>query len=195
MRIVILDPYALEADTLRDVVLSLASDADVILADAAAMPNLRPDTEAASLLLIDFAFAEDNGLTEALAALAQRTGVILIQDERNRDEARPQALSSCTVIDRAAPKAVWLEELGRAIEAHRAMHEADRDSPASGIGRLSERQREILSLLCLGLSNKDIAGQLSISEGTVKVHLHAIYKLLGVRNRTQAAHMARRLIP
>ena len=52
---------------------------------------------------------------------------------------------------------------------------------------LSERQREILDLLAQGMSNKEIAQRLDIVEGTVKVQLKAIYRKIGVVNRTQAA--------
>jgi two-component system nitrate/nitrite response regulator NarL len=50
--------------------------------------------------------------------------------------------------------------------------------------KLTARQREIMLLVAQGLSNKEIARRLNISEGTVKVHLHQIYHSLGIRNRT-----------
>ncbi len=52
--------------------------------------------------------------------------------------------------------------------------------------RLSFRQRQILAMAADGLPNKEIAASLSIAEGTVKAHMHAIFKVLGVSNRTQA---------
>lgn len=52
---------------------------------------------------------------------------------------------------------------------------------------LSVRQREILEMVAEGLSNAEIAGRLYLSESTIKQHLRAAYKLLGVRNRTEAA--------
>jgi DNA-binding NarL/FixJ family response regulator len=55
------------------------------------------------------------------------------------------------------------------------------------IGELSARQREILELVVEGLSNAQIAGRLYLSESTIKQHLRAAYKVLGVRNRTEAA--------
>ncbi len=54
---------------------------------------------------------------------------------------------------------------------------------------LSARQREILGLVVEGLSNAEIAGRLFLSESTIKQHLRAAYKLLGVRNRIEAAKM------
>ncbi len=55
------------------------------------------------------------------------------------------------------------------------------------LGDLSARQREILELVAEGLSNAEIAGRLYLAESTIKQHLRAAYKLLGVRNRTEAA--------
>jgi DNA-binding NarL/FixJ family response regulator len=59
------------------------------------------------------------------------------------------------------------------------------------IGALSARKREILELVVEGLSNAEIAGRLYLSESTIKQHLRATYKLLGVRNRTEAARTMR----
>jgi DNA-binding NarL/FixJ family response regulator len=58
---------------------------------------------------------------------------------------------------------------------------------------LSERELEILALIARGASNKEIAGQLFIAEGTVKNHVTHILGKLGVRDRTQAALKAREL--
>jgi DNA-binding NarL/FixJ family response regulator len=52
---------------------------------------------------------------------------------------------------------------------------------------LSDRQREVTLLVAEGLSNKEIARRLEISEGTVRVHLQDIYSKLGIHNRTQLA--------
>jgi DNA-binding NarL/FixJ family response regulator len=59
------------------------------------------------------------------------------------------------------------------------------------IGELSARQREILEMVEEGLSNAQIAGRLYLSESTIKQHLRAVYKELGVRNRTEAAKTMR----
>jgi DNA-binding NarL/FixJ family response regulator len=56
---------------------------------------------------------------------------------------------------------------------------------------LSFRQREILEMVVEGLSNAQIAGRLYLSESTIKQHLRAAYKVLGVRNRTEAAKTMR----
>jgi DNA-binding NarL/FixJ family response regulator len=59
------------------------------------------------------------------------------------------------------------------------------------IGDLSARQREILEMVVEGLSNAEIARRLYLSESTIKQHLGAVYKELGVSNRTQAAKRCR----
>ena len=51
---------------------------------------------------------------------------------------------------------------------------------------LTDRQSQVLALMVRGLSNRDIAEQLELSEGTVKIHATAIFKTLGVNSRTQA---------
>jgi len=58
---------------------------------------------------------------------------------------------------------------------------------------LSDRESEILALITTGATNKEIADQLFIAEGTVKNHVTHILEKLGVRDRTQAALKAREL--
>jgi DNA-binding CsgD family transcriptional regulator len=57
--------------------------------------------------------------------------------------------------------------------------------------RLTQRQEDVLDLLGRGHSNGQIATALGMSENTVRIHVSAIFKTLGVRNRTQAALMVR----
>ena len=66
-------------------------------------------------------------------------------------------------------------------------------SPASLVEPLSDREREILRLISNGSTNREIADQLFITEGTVKNHVTNILSKLDVRDRTQAALKAREL--
>jgi DNA-binding NarL/FixJ family response regulator len=61
------------------------------------------------------------------------------------------------------------------------------------LGKLTGRQAEVLSHLQDGISNKQIAERLSLSEATVKVHISAILKALGLRSRVEAALIAQKL--
>lgn len=58
---------------------------------------------------------------------------------------------------------------------------------AARVGTLSPREREILSLMALGLSNREIATRRFATVYAVKYHVSSIYQKLGVANRTEAA--------
>lgn len=62
------------------------------------------------------------------------------------------------------------------------------------VSGLTARQQEVLALLARGLPNKLIARELGLSESTVKVHLLAIYRVLSVRNRTEAVVAAQAFV-
>ena len=57
--------------------------------------------------------------------------------------------------------------------------------------KLSKRQKQLIVMLDRGLSNRQIADELGISEHTVKVHLWRLFRRLGVKSRTQTIHYAR----
>lgn len=59
-----------------------------------------------------------------------------------------------------------------------------------GLERLTERERDVLLILSEGLSNKEIARKLDLTEGTVKGYVSAIFEKLNVNDRTQAAMIA-----
>jgi len=48
---------------------------------------------------------------------------------------------------------------------------------------LSPRERDVVQLVIRGLSNKQVARKLQLSEGTVKLHLHSVFQKLGAKNR------------
>jgi DNA-binding NarL/FixJ family response regulator len=64
---------------------------------------------------------------------------------------------------------------------------ADRRAAPNILEKLTPRQRDVLELLVKGKSNKEIARELDLGEGTVKIHLAALFRNLGVRNRATAA--------
>jgi two-component system nitrate/nitrite response regulator NarL len=69
----------------------------------------------------------------------------------------------------------------------------ERAASSNPAALISERQRQVLAEIEQGRSNKEIAGKFGISVATVKLHVQAIFKALGARNRTEAARLARQL--
>jgi two-component system nitrate/nitrite response regulator NarL len=65
---------------------------------------------------------------------------------------------------------------------------------AANAPSLTPRERELIDLVRQGLRNRDIAAQLGVTEGTVKVYLHAIFDKVGVDNRTELAMRAGELL-
>lgn len=101
----------------------------------------------------------------------------------------------------AGARAYLLKDMLRdgLVEAIRAVHAGQRRIPAEVASRLAERMNrteltarelEVLRLIVEGKSNKAIAAELSIAEGTVKIHINNILSKLGVSDRTQAATFA-----
>lgn len=87
-----------------------------------------------------------------------------------------------------AIRAVWRgESLIQPVVASRVLDrlaELSRKSPSAET--LSEREVEVLKLMAKGVSNKDIADQLSITQSTVKTHITSIFQKLNVTTRTEA---------
>jgi len=110
-------------------------------------------------------------------------------------------------VTKSAPKEVLLEAISKALDGEqyvprylsmpemgRAIDEVD---PGVNIDSVSElitgRQMDILRCVSRGCSNKNIARELDLSENTVKVHVSAMLKSLGLSNRTQAGILGQRL--
>ena len=74
---------------------------------------------------------------------------------------------------------------GKAYVPDMSSNNGDRLRTESG-RKLSPRQQEIMQLLAQGLSNREIANILGITEGTIRVHLSSIFKAIKVSNRTEA---------
>ncbi|MBI5438274.1 MAG: response regulator transcription factor [Nitrosomonadales bacterium] len=70
---------------------------------------------------------------------------------------------------------------------------AGRDNLRDDEYNLTTRQRQALKHLTDGLSNKEIADKMCLTEGTVKVHIATLYQILDVHNRVEAARMAEKL--
>lgn len=93
--------------------------------------------------------------------------------------------------DAFVEKSVGATEIANVLRAFLTGElEADGETPIA-VGKLSKRQKQLLILLDKGLSNRDIADNLQISEHTVKVHLWRLFRRLNVKSRSQASHLAR----
>ncbi|MEI6383991.1 MAG: response regulator transcription factor [Betaproteobacteria bacterium] len=89
-------------------------------------------------------------------------------------------------------KSTDTSEISAAIQDILKMEGAEDEAEiAIGDVKLSKRQKQLILMLDRGLSNRDIATELSISEHTVKVHLWRLFRRLGVKSRTQTLHFAR----
>jgi DNA-binding NarL/FixJ family response regulator len=134
--------------------------------------------------------------------LPDTTGTSGIHELKNRFPDAPVAVLSASpavdaeegCIDAGADiyieKSSGAQEIGNAL---RALLNADGDfeelSPSDS--KLSKRQKQLIVMLDRGLSNREIADELGISEHTVKVHLWRLFRRLGVKSRTQTIHYAR----
>ncbi len=161
-----------------------------------AAPNAERALEVARKLdphvaLVDLFLGEESGaeLCETLRRESPRTKVLLISGAGSiSPEAASAAGASGFVLkDWSAPdvaRAVRMVGKGMTVFATRS------DDPAT---ELSSREREVLSLMAGGATNKEIADRLFLSPHTVKDHTSALYRKLGVRNRVEAVQRAERL--
>jgi two-component system nitrate/nitrite response regulator NarL len=157
-----------------------------------AVPATRPE-----LLILDIEMPE-------------RSGLDVLRTLRSRGDERPVILLTGSITDGRAKEAMQLGVNGLVIKAtaprdllvcveavrqgrrwldqevlQRAVDLASQpDAPRDPLQALSARERAVAALAQRGLKNQEIATELGLTEGTVKVHLHNIYEKLGVRGRT-----------
>ena len=151
---------------------------DVRMPDGTGIDVLRHFRESGDKRKIVLLTAEmtDPGLMDALSLKAD--GIVL----KNAD---PAHLLDC--LQTVATGRQWIDpELG------------DRAASAGVAARtrvaLAPRERELIGLVRRGLRNREIATELGVTEGTVKVYLHSIFDKTGVANRTELAMRADALI-
>jgi DNA-binding NarL/FixJ family response regulator len=208
MRILIVDDHALVRRGMNYVVKEGFPDADVIEAEssAAALEAMRT-SEKVDLALVDVRMPDLDGL-ELLKALKgewEDMPVIMLSTYENApyvkralaDGAAGYLLKDATPEDLSQAINVAMSGSGNVLSPRviQNLFEDQESSNTSSNGRRSEysltqREHDILALLAEGRSNREIAGALYLSEKTVKAHLAAIFRKLGVTNRTQAAMMA-----
>lgn len=101
------------------------------------------------------------------------------------------------VVTRSQPVAVVLECLRSVARGEVWLRSATGEEPSDRMSaslRITPREREIVELVCQGLRNREIADRMSITPGTVKVHLMHIFEKTGVKDRFQLALKGRQLL-
>ena len=160
--------------------------------------RLKPD-----LLLLDVNLPDGSGLDVLRRVARSRTRARVILLTAGMDDAQllaaadlnpegmvlktsdPGLLTEC--MDAVVAGKRWIDpEI--ADRTRQAEERADSAPP------LTRRERELIELVRQGLKNRDIATELGVTEGTVKVYLHAIFDKLQVENRTELALRAAGLI-
>jgi DNA-binding NarL/FixJ family response regulator len=196
IRIVLADDHPLTRVGIRDYLLKeadfeLVGEASDGIEAGELIESKRPD-----VALLDIRMPGESGVSLArkIRSSVPGTAVMMLTSY----DAQQYVLSSL----RAGAKGFVLktatpEELARAIrivasgglyldsEVSRAM-----EGPAFSPENLSAREREVLLEAARGLSSKEIAGKLYISERTVQTHLGSIYDKLGAKNKTEAMLLA-----
>ena len=171
-----------------------ASDGE---AAVAAIERLRPD-----VVLMDLVMPGEGGVAaiRRLRARVPDTRVVVLTSFASDDQVIPavQAGAAGYLLKDVDPSgleaAVRLVHEGEALLdpqiAGRVMEEVAHAPPGSDVASLTPREREVLGLLGRGLSNRELADTLVVSEKTVKTHVSNILMKLGVHDRTQAALLA-----
>lgn len=209
IRVLLVDDENLVRAGLR---LILEGEPDVeVVAEAAngveaveAAKKLNPD-----IVLMDVQMPVMNGLdaTRQIAALARpETSRVIILTTFELDEYVHEALragASGFLLKRtpaadlisgirivAAGDALLAPSVTRRLIDQFAAHFPAPSTDVARLEALTEREREVLGLIAHGLSNAEIAGNLVLTEGTVKTHVKHIFEKLDLRDRTQAVILA-----
>ncbi|MCK0141810.1 response regulator transcription factor [Aliiroseovarius sp. F20344] len=148
-------------------------------------------------VIIDFRLADLGGLktVEKLCRRKKKLAVVLLLPKQDVDLARHAlrtgicAGAPVELSDKALASILTLidEDLGMMVYPKQAKPDLKQDTTG-----LSRRELQILTSLCEGQQNKEIAHMFGIQEVTVKMHMRAIINKLGAKNRTHAAMIALR---
>jgi len=208
MKILIVDDHALVRRGMTYVVKEGFPDAEVVEAESATTAlELVKKGPAPDLALVDVRMPDLDGLEllRAIKADWPDMPVIMLSTYENApyvkralaDGAAGYLLKDATPEDLSQAINVALSGSGNVLSPRviQNLFEDQQADGSPGNGRrneysLTEREHDILALLAEGRSNRDIAQRLFLSEKTVKAHLAAIFRKLGVTNRTQAAMVA-----
>ncbi len=200
-RVLVADDHPLYCDALRAVVPQALPGAEIrTAASQEEVLEAARGPEALDLVLLDLNLPGAVGLSclYALKEIAPAAPIVMVSAMDD-----PKVMQDCIIAGASAfiPKSTSGQVLIHALKMIAAGGTylpsgvvASLRSADGTTSELTSRQRRVLELLASGLSNKRIARELEITEITVKAHVSAILRKLGVTNRTQAGLEARRLL-
>src|SRR3954469_17523584 len=203
IRLVIVDPQPIVLQGLRSV-LGTQPDFDVVASSSdrtsclEAIRKLTPDVALLADKVPDLTVSEILAIVKA-EKLSTR---LVFFAESDTDHGLTSAIAAgvCSSISKYASPATMLRSLRLMTKSGVALEKSDLSATgkeADGDGKvekmlelLTQRERQIARLVAEGLSNKEIARQLNVSHGTIKVHLYNIFQKLEINNRTVLATIA-----
>jgi DNA-binding NarL/FixJ family response regulator len=207
-QIIVADDHPLFREALKAAVGRLETATRFVEADSVASLLVALENEPdADLLLLDLNMPGAQGFNALVHVRGSRPDLPVVVVSAD-DDAETVAGALRYGAQGFIPKSTEAGQIGRAIEAvlageihtppgfvaPRAAHGVDEDLRiARRVGELTPQQFRVLGMLCGGLLNKQIAYELDVSEATVKAHVTAILRKLGVATRTQAVLAAGRL--
>ena len=197
-RIVIADDHPLFRSALAHAVGRVWPEATIIEASSAAEARTALEESAAEALLLDLHMADSSGLSVLMDLRQDYPAlpiVIVSASEEPRVAAAAAQLGAAGFIPKSASLDAMREGLAAVRDGDAWFPEGGvpQDDDLARIASLTPAQRRILGGIRQGLLNKQIAYELSISEATVKAHITAILRKLGVGSRTQAVLVAAKL--
>lgn len=199
MRVLVCDDHSLFREGLRLLLEKLDAGLEVTLAASAEEAVAKAQAATYDLVLMDWHMDGGMGGAAALDALresAPLSRVVVLSGDRDADLVHTAVeRGAAGFIPKDSPPAVLMQAVMRVAEGGVYLPSAGvpRASPRDvrdAFPQLTERQADVLRAALRGSSNKLIARELGISDGTVKTHLRAIFQELGTRNRTEAVYMA-----
>ena len=189
MRIFVVDDHPLMREAVVMLLRRITPDSTIVEFDRLSLVQAKANEEGMpDLLCLDLKLPDTHGVSgvREMRALFPQVPIVVLS-------ASPASDFEELSIDAGAD--LYLEKSSGAThltQALRALVSPDHDSVDSAAPeKLSRRQRELLTHLDKGLSNRDLADLMEISEHTVKVHLWRLFRRLSVKNRSQAVHWAR----
>ncbi len=206
MKVLIADDHSVFRQGVRLILGDLAADVAILEAsDFVEALSVAEATDDISLVLVDLRMPAMDGFEglRALRRVLPRVPIMVLSaSEDSADVFRSLECGASGYLAKSAPAATMLEALRLVLVGGIyvprdlvAGGEALRPRPVeaeSETASLTPRQRAVLALIADGLSNKEIGYRLGTSEGTVKAHVTAIMRSLGVRNRVQMLLAAER---